>query len=314
MGRWQRKQTQEGVIAAPPTRARSAGGADLPTGWGGQGSEFDLELPSGRLHAQRFGSPEAPLALCIPGLSANLKSFDFICERIAGDRLQVVALDLRGRGNSEVTAAGTYGWANHARDAFAASDALGANRFSLIGHSMGGAVAMAAAAQDAARLERIVLIDFCGAPDAASLGPILVSVNRLGTVFPSMEFYIEAVKALRLIEPWSGYWERYFRYELEPVEGGVRTRTVRGAVLEDYAYGGTQEADTLWSSLTMPVLLLRASREIMPGMGYIVSDADRSRFPLAVPTASVVDVDANHYTVVTSDESVAAIRRFFGPN
>jgi pimeloyl-ACP methyl ester carboxylesterase len=276
------------------------------------GSEFDLELPSGRLHAQRFGAPEAPLALCIPGLSANLKSFDFICERIAGDRLQAVALDLRGRGNSEVTGAGTYGWANHARDAFAAADALGAKRFSIIGHSMGGAVAMAAAAQDAARLERIVLIDFCGAPDPASLGPISVSVSRLGTVYPSTEFYLEAVKKLGLIEPWSGYWERYFRYELEPVEGGVRSRTNREAVLEDFAYGGTQVADKLWSTLTTPVLLLRATREIMPGMGYIVSDADRDRFPHEVPTASVVDVDANHYTVVTSDESVAATRGFFG--
>jgi pimeloyl-ACP methyl ester carboxylesterase len=276
------------------------------------GSEFDLELPSGRLHAQRFGAPEAPLAVCIPGLSANLKSFDFICERIAGDWLQAVALDLRGRGNSEVTGAGTYGWANHARDAFAAADALGAKRFSIIGHSMGGAVAMAAAAHDAARLERIVLIDFCGAPDPASLGPISVSVSRLGTVYPSTEFYLEAVKKLGLIEPWSSYWERYFRYEMDPVEGGVRARTNREAVLEDFAYGGTQEADRLWSTLTMPVLLLRATREIMPGMGYIVSNADRDRFPHEVPTASVVDVDANHYTVVTSDESVAATRGFFG--
>jgi pimeloyl-ACP methyl ester carboxylesterase len=296
VGGWQRKQAQEGVTSVA-----------LATG-----SQFDLELPSGRLHAQRFGSPEAPLALCIPGLSANLKSFDFMCERIAGDRLQAVALDLRGRGNSEVTGAGTYGWANHAHDVFAAADALGANRFSIIGHSMGGAVAMAAAAQDAARLERVVLIDFCGAPDPASLVPISVSVNRLGTVYPSTEFYIDAVKSLGLIDPWSGYWDRYFRYELETVEGGVRSRTNKEAVLEDYAYGGTQEADALWRSLTMPVLLLRATREIMPGMGYIVTDVDRSRFPREVPAASVVDVDANHYTVVTSDGSVAATRRFFG--
>ena len=296
MGGRQRKPTQKGVMSVA-----------LATG-----TEFELGLPSGRLHAQRFGSPEAPLTLCIPGLSANLKSFDFICERIASGLLQTVALDLRGRGYSEVTAAGTYGWANHARDAFAAADALGANRFSIIGHSMGGAVAMAAAAQDAARLERIVLIDFCGAPDPASLGPISVSVNRLGTVFPSIEFYIEAVRGLGLIEPWSGYWERYFRYEMEPVEGSVRARTNREAVLEDFAYGGTQQADRLWATLNMPVLLLRATREIMPGMGRIVSDADRGRFPNEVPTSSVVDVDANHYTVVTSNGSVTATRGFFG--
>jgi len=33
--------------------------------------ELDLHLPSGRLHAQRFGAATAPLVLCLPGLTAN---------------------------------------------------------------------------------------------------------------------------------------------------------------------------------------------------------------------------------------------------
>ncbi|HET9410893.1 MAG TPA: alpha/beta hydrolase [Candidatus Dormibacteraeota bacterium] len=275
-------------------------------------TEFDLALPSGRLHAQRFGSAGASLALCVPGLSANMKSFDFICERIAGDQLQTVALDLRGRGKSEVTPSGTYGWPSHARDVFAAADALGVKSFSIIGHSMGGLVAMAAAAQDAARLERIVLVDIAGAPDPASLGPISMSVSRLGQVYPSVDVYLDALKGMHLIEPWSTYWERYFRYELEPVEGGVRSRSNREAVLEDAGYGAGHSAYELWPSLTMPVLLLRATREILPGTGRIVSDADRARFPSDVPTATAVDIEANHYTVATSDGSVAAIRSFFG--
>ena len=83
--------------------------------------EFDLTVRSHRLHAQRFGDPSAPLVLALPGLSGNMKSFDYIGERIGGDTLQLVALDLRGRGRSEVTPAGTYGWDNHARDALAAA-------------------------------------------------------------------------------------------------------------------------------------------------------------------------------------------------
>jgi 3-oxoadipate enol-lactonase len=275
-------------------------------------TEFDLQLPSGRLHAQRFGPPDAPLALCVPGLSANLKEFDFLGERIAGDSLQVVALDLRGRGQSDVTAPGSYGWPSHARDVFAAADALEAGSFSLIGHSMGGLVAMAAAEQNAERLERVVLIDIAGAPDETSLGPIAMSVNRLGTLYPSTEFYIEAVKKLGLIEPWNEYWDRYFKYELEPVEGGVRARSNKDAVLEDSAYGSTHDIYPFWSSLTMPVLLVYATREIMPGLGRIVRPADRERFERDVPGSTVADVEANHYTVVTVDETVAAIRGFFG--
>jgi 3-oxoadipate enol-lactonase len=273
-------------------------------------TEFDLDLPSGRLHAQRFGPSDAPLALCVPGLSANMKEFDFLGERIAGDALQVVALDLRGRGQSDVTPPGSYGWPSHARDVFAAADALEAGTFNLIGHSMGGLVAMAAAEQNAERLERVVLIDIAGAPDESSLGPIAMSVNRLGSVYSSTEFYVEAVKKLGLIDPWSEYWDRYFTYELEPVDGGVRARSNKEAVLEDSAYGSTHDIYPYWAALTMPVLLVYAKREIMPGLGRIVRNADRERFVRDVAGSTVVDVDANHYTVVTVEETVAAIRGF----
>jgi hypothetical protein len=138
-----------------------------------------------------------------------------------------------------------------------------------------------------------------------------MSVSRLGQVYPSVEVYLEALKGMHLIDPWSSYWERYFRYELEPVEGGVRSRSNREAVLEDSSYGASHSAYELWPNLGMPVLLLRATREILPGMGRIVSDADRARFPAEVPTATAVDVDANHYTIATSAASVAAIGEFF---
>ncbi len=275
------------------------------------GTDFDLQLRAGRLHARRFGSLAAPLALCLPGISSNLASFDFVCERIAGEQLQAVALDLRGRGRSEVTGPGTYGWPSHARDVFAAADALAAERFSIIGQSMGGAVAMQAATIDAGRIDRIVLLDSCGVPDPTSAAAIGASLNRLGQVVPSAGAYLGSVKAMGLIEPWSEYWDRYFAYELEPVEGGVRSRSNRDAVLEDAAYGEGHAPYPLWASLMMPVLLLRATREILPGLGRIVSDVDRARFPAEVPTATVVDVDANHYTINTADASVAAIRRFF---
>src|SRR4051812_1845949 len=126
---------------ASPSRSRA-----------GKVDGFDLHLPSGRVHAQRFGAREAPLVLCLPGLSANLKGFDFIGERLGGEEWQVVAMDLRGRGLSDATPPGSYGWLNHARDVFAAADALGARTFSIIGQSMGAFVAIQAAALEAGRL------------------------------------------------------------------------------------------------------------------------------------------------------------------
>lgn len=96
--------------------------------------EFDLDLTSGRLHAQRFGEPDAPLVLAVHGLSANMHGFDYLAPLLVGDaEHQVVAVDLRGRGGSESTARGTYGLESHARDMFELATVLGQERFDWIG-------------------------------------------------------------------------------------------------------------------------------------------------------------------------------------
>lgn len=201
--------------------------------------ERDVTLPAGRLHLERRGGTGGATTIGIPGLTANLRGFDYIAERIAGPERQFVAVDLRGRGKSEVTAAGTYGWPAHARDVLGVADALGVARFSVIGQSMGAAVAMEMARLAPDRLTHVVLLDAAGAPDPSTAGPILASAQRLGAVVPSVEAYIGVVQQLGTVKPWSEYWERYFRYELASVEGGVRARSNKEAVLEDAAYAGT---------------------------------------------------------------------------
>src|SRR3954467_3934581 len=99
--------------------------------------ERDVVLGTGRLYARRWGPDAgAPPVVCIPGLSANARSFDRIGEALAAAGRHVLALDLRGRGRSEVTAPGTYGWDAHARDVLDAARSLGAERADLVGHSM----------------------------------------------------------------------------------------------------------------------------------------------------------------------------------
>jgi pimeloyl-ACP methyl ester carboxylesterase len=284
--------------------------------------ELDFQLPSGRIHAERFGAAAAPLAIAIPGLSANLRGFTFLAERVAGPNLQVVAFDPRGRGLSDVTPPGTYGWDSHARDVVAIADALGAERFSVIGMSMGGAVGMEVARLAPGRVERLVLLDIVGLPDEATLAAINMAVERLGAVYPSLDAYLELVKGIGTVAPWSEYWQRYFEYELAPVEGGVSARSNREAVLEDAAYGeqagftpqrGKANIYELWDRLDMPVLLLRGTRELMPGLGYIAPLGESRRFLDAVPSAEMVEVDANHYGINTHEDSAAAIKRFLAP-
>jgi pimeloyl-ACP methyl ester carboxylesterase len=217
---------------------------------------------------------------------------------------------LRGRGKSETTPPGTYGWENHARDVFAVADALGFERFSVIGQSMGGSVAMKAAELDGSRLDAIVLVDVAGRVDRG-VGPVIASVMRRDdTVHGSVEEYLDAVKAHGLVEQWSDYWDRFYRYQLEEVDGGVRSRAHHEAVAEDRKYTATQHPYDRWKHLTMPTLLLRATRELLPGTGHVVPAADRDRFRREVRRGVVVEVDANHLTINTHPHTATATASF----
>lgn len=267
-----------------------------------------LHLPSGTFRGHRFGPEGAPLVLCVHGISANSRSFDFLGLSLASKECAVVALDLRGRGFSQVTRPGTYGWSNHAKDILAAADALGAQRFDLVGHSMGAYIGMELARQAGRRLGRLVLIDAVGLPELAALLPIFAAMRRLGVVHANADAYVAAVQRLGTVEPWSKHWDTHYRYDLEPARGGVSPRTHAAAVLEDMAYGTLQRPHRLWKHLVMPSLLVRAARPL--GKGFIVSAADRDRFVAKVRGARAVDIDANHYGVIMHPDAAEHVRSF----
>ena len=270
---------------------------------------LDLKLPSGALRAHRFGAEADRLTLCIHGLSANSRSFDFIAESLASPTSTVVAIDLRGRGWSDITPPGTYGWANHAQDVVATADALGASTFDYIGHSMGAFIGLELARLAPERIRKLVLIDAIGVPEAAALLSISASIQRLGTKHANADAYVAAMRAMGHIEQWNDYWEAYYRYELVPSpDGGVTPRTDRAAVFEDAVYGSTQRPNSYWPAITMDALLLRAARPL--GAGYIVTAHDRDQFLASVARSSAVDIDANHYGIVTHQATADNVRRF----
>ena len=85
---------------------------------------LSFAVPSGTLRAQRFGDAKA-LTICVHGLSANSCSFGRLGETLESKDRSVVALDLRGRGLSDVTAAGTYSDQHRRCSARASSAAAG---------------------------------------------------------------------------------------------------------------------------------------------------------------------------------------------
>jgi pimeloyl-ACP methyl ester carboxylesterase len=186
----------------------------------------------------------------------------------------------------------------------------GVDSFDVIGHSMGGFIGMSLAAQYPRRCSRLVLIDAVGAPEPGALLSIAKSVSRLGRTYPSASAALSHMQAAGTIAPWDAFWDSYFGWELESFDDTVRIRTALAAVREDSSYGSTQNIYGLWPRLECPVLLVRASRPMAAGGGLVVSPTDAERFATEARDATVVNVDADHYSILISAPAISAVERF----
>ena len=273
--------------------------------------DFDLELLRGRVRAWRFGDSAGIPALCVPGLSSNSRVFGRLGERFERDGRSLIAFDLRGRGWSDITEKGSYGWENHARDILEAAQAMGIEQFDYVGHSMGAFIGMTAAAIDrGTHIRRLVLIDGLGVPSQTALAAILAGLGRLKGTFPTADEYVAAVRGAGLATPWNDLWEAHYRYDLIAGDGAVRPRTDAAAVGEDAAYGATQDPRAVWPLLTLPTLLLRATVPLGGPDGFVVTQADYDEFLAAVPSAKGVEIPANHFGIMAAQETLDEIERF----
>ena len=273
--------------------------------------ERDVQLTNGRIHAELSGTEGQPVLISINGLSANLRSFDVIYNALDQSKHRLVAYDCRGRGLSEDTGPGTYTWEPHARDVLELADKLGAETFDLAGWSFGTWVALKVCELAPQRVRRLVLIDGGGIPDEASTVPIYAGLERLTMVIPSREMFAQLAQQSGNYEPWDRWWP-IFDYEFADVEGGIRARTSQAASWEDENFRKAQGARTydLWPHATMPTLVVRAGREIVPGGGYILTAADAERFVREGEGRTLVTVDAQHYGVGLHDDTAAAVKAF----
>jgi 3-oxoadipate enol-lactonase len=268
--------------------------------------ELDVDLPAGRVHVEERGDAGAPLAICVHGLSGNLRSFDFLAERLVAARRRVACVDLRGRGRSEVTPPGSYGIEAHARDVLALASALGAERYDHVGWSLGALVGIVAAARAPERVRTLGLLDHAGAMDPAAVDAVRAALARLDVVVPDPEAYVAAIRDAGVVQPWSEVWEGVYRYELGRADGGWSPTTDRDACLEDLAEIVEIDAiPLLWRSLSTPAALVRCTLPINGGL--IVPAYVRDAIRAAVPGLRLVELEHNHYGLMTDERTAGAL-------
>ncbi|MDC3379499.1 alpha/beta fold hydrolase [Planctomycetota bacterium] len=123
--------------------------------------ELVLDLPGLRVTALAWGPADGQPVLAFHGWLDNAASFSKLAPLLPGRR--VVALDLPGHGCSDWRPAGVhYHFVDWVVDVAAAADALGWDRFEVIGHSMGAGVACLLAGTLPERVTRLVMLEGMG--------------------------------------------------------------------------------------------------------------------------------------------------------
>ncbi|MDA0786910.1 MAG: alpha/beta hydrolase [Proteobacteria bacterium] len=112
-----------------------------------------------RLHYTEWGEPDAPVVMCVHGLTQTARSFDRLAEALAADR-RVICLDVVGRGRSGWLADPSgYDFPQYLADVNALVARLGVDRIDFVGTSMGGIIGMLLAAMPNAPLRKLVVND-----------------------------------------------------------------------------------------------------------------------------------------------------------
>ncbi len=171
---------------------------------------------------RRFGVPGRTPVVIAHGLSYFSYDWIDVAGVLAADR-EVVAMDMRGFGDSTWSPARDYAVPTMAGDVVAVLDHLGWAAAVLVGHSMGGRNSAYCAAKHPGRAAGVVLVDY--SPENAPQGAQRVTdaVAAQPDVFPS----VDAAMRYFGVEPESptGKAKRArFEAYCRPVPGGVQLK------------------------------------------------------------------------------------------
>lgn len=290
----------------------------------------DVPVDGGTLRVGEWTSDDpdgstAPTVIAVHGITASHLAWAAIAQAFSG-RVRLIAPDLRGRGRS-AGLPGPYGMTRHAADLEAVIEALELPPAILVGHSMGGFVAVVAAHLYPDRFSGMLLVDG-GLPLPlpagvskeelleATLGP---AARRLSMTFPDRESYLQFWRQHPSFagEQWSQVSQvvvDYANYDLTGTEPYLRPSASLDAVRQDSQdlYGGEAVLAAL-GDLRRPVSILTAPRGMLNQTPGLYSPSEIERWRAELPTVTFREVpDVNHYTIVMGAAGASAVARELG--
>jgi pimeloyl-ACP methyl ester carboxylesterase len=283
------------------------------------------------LHGHRIGfrvaGPEPaqrPIVL-IHGMLNSSRHWGAVARRLAAAGHTVVAPDLHGHGHS-AGPEGDYSLGAHAAGIRDVLSQLGIDRATMVGHSLGGGVAMQFFYQFPERTERLVLVSSGGlgrevswplraaaAPGveallgAATSRPVLAALGRLARRAPTLGPAHRALSGLDTAESRRGFlWTLRSVIDLHGQRVDAHDRLyLAGAVPTLIAWGGRDH--------TIPLAHGQAARAAIPGSRLVVLP-DAAHFPHLEDPAGLARaiLEFLRDTAPTEPLDAAAWRRLVG--
>ena len=162
-----------------------------------------------RIGYAEWGRRDAPVVMCVHGLTRNGRDFDPLARRLS-DRYRVICPDMIGRGTSDRAAdPSLYAVPQYVADCVTLVARLGVEQLTWIGTSMGGLIGMALAALPGNAIARLILND---------VGPVIEAggLARIGRYVggdPVFESFEDGERALReLTAEFGPHSDEQFRY------------------------------------------------------------------------------------------------------
>ncbi len=260
------------------------------------------------LHYLEWGAKEKPAVIMIHGLSGNAHNFDRLAPYFVS-KYHVISVDVRGRGDSGWAKDGDYSTGAYVSDMEGLVAALGLQRFSLIGTSMGGRISMAYAGTHPGNVEKIVLNDIGPEVDTRGGQRISTYMREAPERFKDMA---EVVAYYRANYPFlkglnDAEMREYAGYMVKPHPEGGFVWKLDPAIRQDPRRPDIAQAWSWAKAITAPILLLRGA------ISDVLSPEVAQRMVRELHSCRMVPVPGvGHAPTLSEPEALNAIKEFFG--
>jgi esterase len=264
-----------------------------------------------KLHYLDFGNSEKPALVCIHGLSGNAHNFDALAPQLR-DAYHVIAVDVRGRGDSAWGPSGDYNTAVYVNDLAAMLEALAIDRVTLIGTSMGGMISMGYAGGFPDRVTKLVLNDVGPEIDQTGAKRITSYMTSSPTDFADLNevvaYYRENYPPMRTLP--EATLAEFVGWSVKPAASGRLTWKLDPAVRNVPRTGSAARPVDMWvpfARIIAPILVVRGAES------DILSRATADRMGRALRNLRTVEVPGvGHAPSLAEPEALAAIKDFLG--